>query len=264
MTASMRRIQALVLRYVLLVVRDPSRVVDLFFWPLIDVAVWAFLTLYVTHVTTGIPNAIAVFLGACILWNVFLRASQDVSVSFLDDVWARSVVTIFASPLTLAEFGLSIMAVGGVKVLFSLAAMILMAAALYAFNLFSMGWALVPFAANLVCFGWTLGLVALAVIVRFGGRWQILAWSLPWLVMPFSSVYWPEEVLPPFVRLLAQASPMNHVFEGMRSVVMHGTLPVGRVIAAIGLNLLYLALAAALVARTFRNALDRGALPKLR
>jgi ABC-2 type transport system permease protein len=253
-----------VLRYVLLVVRDPSRVVDLFFWPLIDVAIWAFLTLYVTQATTGIPNAVAVFLGACILWNVFLRAAQDVSVSFLDDVWARSVVTIFASPLTIGEFGVSIMAVGAVKVCFSLAAMIAMAAGLYAFDLFSMGWALAPFAANLVCFGWTLGLVALAVIVRFGGRWQILAWSLPWLVMPFSSVYWPEAVLPPGVRLLAQASPMNHVFEGMRSVVIDGVFPLGRAAAAVTLNVAYLALAAWLVARTFAHALERGALPKLR
>jgi ABC-2 type transport system permease protein len=195
---------------------------------------------------------------------VFLRAAQDASVSFLDDVWARSVVTLFASPLRLVEYGASLMAVGVIKVILGLSVMGVAAWLLYAFDLLTFGPWLLPFAANLVLFGYTLGLLALAAIVRFGGRWQILAWSLPWIVMPVSSVYWPESVLPPSVRLAAQASPMNHVFEGMRAVVTTGAMPLWRLAAATAENLVYLALTAALVARVFRNALDRGALPKLR
>jgi ABC-2 type transport system permease protein len=264
MTASVGRVRALVLRYVLLVARDPSRVVDLVVWPFIDLTVWAFLTMYVNRVGTSLPNALAIFLGAAMLWNVFLRAAQDASVSFLDDVWARSVVTLFASPLTLTEYGASLMAVAVIKVVLGLAVMAVAGWTLWAFNIFAFGPALLPFAANLVVFGYTLGLVALATIVRFGGRWAILAWSIPWLAMPFSSVYWPESVLPPVVRAMAQASPMNHIFEGMRAVIATGELPLWRVAAATGLNVVYLGLTAALVARTFRGALDRGALPKLR
>jgi ABC-2 type transport system permease protein len=262
--SGLRRVHALVLRYVLLVGRDPSRVVDLVIWPFIDITVWGFLTLYVNQTGTTLPNAMAIFLGGAVLWNVFLRAAQDASVSFLDDVWARSVVTLFASPLRLVEYGASLMAVGVIKVILGLSVMGVAAWFLYAFDLLTFGPWLLPFAANLVLFGYTLGLLALAAIVRFGGRWQILAWSLPWIVMPVSSVYWPESVLPPSVRLAAQASPMNHVFEGMRAVVTTGTMPLWRLAAATAENLVYLALTAALVARVFRNALDRGALPKLR
>ena len=262
--SGLRRVHALVLRYVLLVGRDPSRLVDLVIWPFIDITVWGFLTLYVNQTGTTLPNAMAIFLGGAILWNVFLRAAQDASVSFLDDVWARSVVTLFASPLRLVEYGASLMAVGVIKVILGLSVMGVAAWLLYAFDLLTFGPWLLPFAANLVLFGYTLGLLALAAIVRFGGRWQILAWSLPWIVMPVSSVYWPESVLPPSVRLAAQASPMNHVFEGMRAVVTTGAMPLWRLAAATVENLVYLALTAALVARVFRNALDRGALPKLR
>jgi ABC-2 type transport system permease protein len=179
-------------------------------------------------------------------------------------VWARSIVTLFASPLRLVEYGASLMAVGVIKVILGLSVMGVASWLLYAFNILVFGPWLLPFAANLVLFGYTMGLLALAMIVRFGGRWQILAWSLPWLVMPVSSVYWPESVLPPTVRAIAQASPMNHVFEGMRAVVTNGAMPIGRLVAATAENLLYLGLTAALVARTFRGALDRGALPKLR
>jgi ABC-2 type transport system permease protein len=259
-----RRIGALVLRYLLLIRRDYSRVVDLVYWPLLDIAVWGLFTFYIWRAQLEVPNALAMLLGGAILWNVFLRAAQDVSVSFLDDVWARSVVTTFASPLTFGEYGASVMVVGLVKVVLSLGVMSLAAWALYAFDLFVLGWALVPFAANLVMFGWTLGMVALAIIVRFGGRWQILAWSLPFAAMPVSCVFYPQAVLPPWLRAIASALPSTHVFEGMRAVLLEGRMAWNHLAWAAGLNLLYLGLAASLVAWVLRVALDRGLLPKVR
>jgi len=262
--ARMQRIGALLLRYLLLVRRDPSRVVDLAYWPFIDIAVWGLLTLFVARAGVQVPNAIAVFLGGAILWNVFLRASQDVSVSFLDDLWARSLVTLFASPLTFAEFSVALTLVGLVKVVLALGLMAAVAWLLYAFNIFTLGWALLPFAANLILFGWTLGLVALAIVLRFGGRWAILAWSIPFTMMPLCAVFYPESVLPPGVRAVARAIPATHVFEGMRGVVIEGRLAWGRVALATAENVVYLALATALVAWTFRVALTRGLLAKLR
>jgi ABC-2 type transport system permease protein len=264
MSGRLGRIGALLLRYLLLVRRDPSRVVDLAYWPFIDIAVWGLLTLFVARAGVQVPNAIAVFLGGAILWNVFLRASQDVSVSFLDDLWARSLVTLFASPLTFAEFGIALTLVGLVKVVLALALMAAVAWLLYAFNVFTLGWALLPFAANLILFGWTLGLLALAIVLRFGGRWAILAWSIPFTMMPISSVFYPEAVLPPVVRAIARALPADHVFEGMRAVVLEGRFAWDRVAIATAENAVYLALATALVAWVFRVALTRGLLAKLR
>jgi len=67
-----------------------------------------------------------------------------------------------------------------------------------------------------------------------------VAWSLPFLLMPFSSVFYPESVLPPFARAIAQAIPANHVFEGMRALVSEGRMDWGRLGLATGPNLLYL------------------------
>ncbi|HJQ83068.1 MAG TPA: ABC transporter permease [Candidatus Binatia bacterium] len=262
MSGTIRRIRALLLRYLLLVRRDPSRVVDLVYWPFIDIAIWGLLTVFVAQ--AGLPNVLGIFLGGAILWNVFLRASQDVSVSFLDDVWARSLVTLFASPLTFVEFGVALTVVGFVKVVLALVFMSAIAWLLYAFDLFTLGWALLPFAANLIVFGWTLGLVSLAIVLRWGGRWAILAWSIPFTMMPISSVFYPERVLPPAVRAVARAIPANHVFEGMRAVLIEKRMAWDRVAIATVENAVYLALAAALVAWTFRVALTRGLLPKVR
>jgi ABC-2 type transport system permease protein len=257
-------IRALLLRYLLLLRRDPSRVVDTFYWPLMDVLIWGFITLFIAERGIDLPNAMAVFLGAIVLWNLFFRISQDISVSFLDDVWARSVVTVFASPLRVVEFAAAIMILGLIKVLFTLAAMGAAAWLLYAFNLFEMGWALVPFAANLILMGWSIGLVCMAVILRWGGRWAIIAWSLPFLLMPVSSVFYPESVLPGPARAIAQLVPANHVFEGMRAVVIEGRFDAERLLLATGLNMVYLVGAAALVGWVFRVALRRGLLPKVK
>jgi ABC-2 type transport system permease protein len=261
--ASLRRVRALVLRYLLLLRRDASRVIDTFQWALIDVVIWGFLTLYVAGSGAQLPNALAIFLGAAILWNLFFRCSQDVSVSFLDDVWARSLVTVFASPLRVWEFAAAIMLLGLVKLGLTLVVMALAAWALYAFDIFDFGFALVPFVGNLVLLGWTVGLVSLALILRFGGRWGILAWSLPVLLMPFSSVFYPESVLPPFARWIAQAIPANHVFEGMRAAALQHQIAWDRLALAFAENLVYLALASVLVAWVFQLALRRGLLPKV-
>ena len=258
-----RPIRALLLRYLLLLRREPARWVDAFYWPLLDVLVWGFITIFVAERGIALPNAAAVFLGAIILWNLFFRVSQDVSVSFLDDVWARSVVTIFASPLSMAEFVVAIMGLGLIKVTLTGVAVSGVAWLLYAYNLFDLGFALLPFFWNLVLLGWTMGLLCMAVILRWGGRWAIIAWSLPMLLMPFSSVLWPESVLPPVARAVAQAVPANHVFEGMRALLLEGRFATDRLVLATALNLLYLFGAAALIGWVYRVALRRGLLPKV-
>jgi len=115
-----------------------------------------------------------------------------------------------------------------------------------------------------VLFGWTLGLVAFAIILRFGGRWQILAWSLPFVVMPVSCVFYPLAVLPPALQAVARAMPATHVFEGMRAVLLEQRMAWDQLAWACALNLCYLALAGALVALALRIALERGLLPKIR
>ena len=146
----------------------------------------------------------------------------------------------------------------------SLAVMGVAAWLLYAFDLLTLGWALVPFAANLVLFGWTLGLVALAIILRFGGRWQILAWSLPFVAMPVSCVFYPQAVLPPRCGAIAARAAGDARLRGHARGPARGRDRVGAARLGRALNLVYLALAAALVAWVLRIALERGLLPKIR
>jgi ABC-2 type transport system permease protein len=259
-----RRIWALFVRYLLLLRRDPSKAVDVFYWPAIDVIIWGFVTLFIARSASGIPNFASLFLGAVILWNVFFRCQQDISVSFLDDVWARSIITLFGSPLSVGEFLVAIMLLGLVKLLMTLGFMTLLALLFYSFNLFTLGVALLPFVANLIVLGWSVGILSVALIVRYGTRVAILAWSLPFMLQPVSSVFWPESVLPRWLRDVAQFVPANHVFEGMRGVLVEGRFAWDRLAWALLTNALYLGVAGAYFLWVFGVARQKGLLTKLR
>ncbi len=99
-----RRIWAIVLRQFYLHRRSPSRILDLFYWPTVDLLLWGFVTIYLETSTVRLPEFVSFFLGALILWNILLRAQQGISVSFLEDVWARNLVNLLVSPLSIVEY----------------------------------------------------------------------------------------------------------------------------------------------------------------
>jgi len=62
------------------------------------------------------------------------------------------------------------------------------------------------------------------------------------------------------MRSTAWATPSAHVFEGMRAVLLQGTFPWEKFWAAAALNLVYLALGAAVFAWAVRDARIHGKL----
>lgn len=80
---------------------------------------------------------------------------------------------------------------------------------------------------------------------------------------PISGIYYPISSLPAWLQPVSWALPSAHVFEGMRAVMFDGVFRLDHLFAAIGLNVLYLGLGAALFLYTFRVARVRGLLMKL-
>jgi ABC-2 type transport system permease protein len=82
--------------------------------------------------------------------------------------------------------------------------------------------------------------------------------------MPVSCVFHPQAALPQPLRAISGGLPATHVFEGMRTALLENRIAWDRLVWASALNLLYLTLAAGLVAWTLRVALERGLLPNIR
>src|SRR3990172_1138561 len=100
---SWRRIYAIILRQIFLLKRSWGRIFSVFFWSTVEVLLWGMLTVYLNALGATEFNLVSALLGALIFWHFFLRTQQNVAFGFLEDIWARNVPNLFASPITTAE-----------------------------------------------------------------------------------------------------------------------------------------------------------------
>ncbi len=257
------RVRALALRYTFLYTRSVPRVAEMFFWPVMDLLVWGFLTVYLLRVENRVPAMFTFLLGSMIFWDILYRAQQAVTISFLEDIWARNLLNIFVAPVRVSEFIAATYVVGFVKILITVAVLAGLAWWLYSWNLFQMGVALVPLFANLLLMGWAVGMVTTALIMRWGQSAEALAWGIPFLIQPVSAVFYPLDVLPGWLHPISLSIPATHVFEGMRQVLAGNGLSAYHLGWALGLNLVYLTVAGFFFHWMFGIARQKGLLAKL-
>jgi len=259
------RIYAYTLRHMFLYKRSLPRLMEVFYWPILDLVVWGFVSVYLTSLRAqgGVPAFVTFFIGALILWDMLFRSQQGISVSFLEDVWSRNLLNIFVSPMSGAEYVASLMLLSVIKLVLTSTVMILLAWVLYSFNIFRLGFALLPFIANLIVMGWAIGIVTTAVILRFGQEAEVLAWGIALLFQPFSAVFYPVSILPEPLRTMANYIPSAHIFEGMRQVIAGDGFPVVHLVWAAGLNVVYLGVSLLFFWWNFRMVKKKGLLAKV-
>jgi ABC-2 type transport system permease protein len=261
MIASLRRIWGMMYRHLALYRRSWPRLLELAYWPVLQMCIWGFTASYLAG-RMGSPVALAAgaLLGGVLLWEVALRSQMGVAISFLEELWSRNLGHVFVSPLRPWELVAALIGMSILRMATGVAPAILLAWALYAFNLFALGPILILFFINLMIMGWWVSLGVVSLILRHGAGAEALAWSVLFGLTPFSAVFYPVSVLPVWVQPIALALPSAHVFEGMRAVLLTGTVPWGHMAWAFGLNAVWLAAAVAVFAQQFRQARVRGAL----
>lgn len=264
MPFSINTVSALVLRYLFLYTRNPVRFVELIFWPLVDLLVWGFLTTYLQKQGGGgFPTTITFLIGGMILWDVLFRSQQGVAISFLEDVWTRNLLNVFVAPVRTAEYVAATCVVGVLRVAFTLVILVIVAALAYQFHLTSLGLGLLPFLGNLILFGWFLGMISTALIMRFGQAAESLAWAVPFFIQPLAAVFYPVSVLPAWLQPIATSLPCTPIFEGMRTVLAGKPIPWENVQSAIILNVAWGTLAAVFFAANLRHVRKTGLLVKV-
>lgn len=263
MSPRTQRIMGYTMRHLYLYKRSLPRLMEIFYWPVLDLLVWGFVTVYLSRQEGALPGFVTFFIGALILWDMLFRSQQGISVSFLEDVWSRNLLNIFVSPLSATEYILSLLFLSVIKLILTSTVMVSLAWLLYSFNIFVLGFSFVPLVLNLIVMGWAVGIVTTALILRFGQEAEVLAWGVALLFQPISAVFYPVAVLPWFLRVAANLTPAAHVFEGMRMVLSTGIFPARELIWAAGLNAVYVILSVAFFYWNFRVAKRKGLLAKV-
>jgi ABC-2 type transport system permease protein len=256
-----RRIWGLLYRHLALYRRSWPRLLELAYWPVLQMCIWGFTASFLAaRMGSAAALAGATLLGGVLLWEVALRSQMGVAISFMEEMWSRNLGHLFVSPARPWELIAALLLVSIIRMLAGVLPALLIAWVLYAYNLFAQGPVVVLFFMNLMMFGWAVALGVVSLILRHGSGAEALAWSVLFGLTPFSAVFYPIAVLPRALQPIALALPSAHVFEGMRGVVLQGVIRWDQLIAAFALNAVWIAAAALLFARQFRQARLRGAL----
>ena len=253
---------AIVLRQFYLMRGSPARVLPLFVWVAIDIVLWGFITKYLNHIVSPGFNFVYTLLGAVLLWDFFGRVMLGVTTAFLEDVWSRNFINIFATPLQISEYVMGLVLTSISTSLIGLAVMMMLAMLVFGLSFFVYGLMLVPFLLVLFLFGIALGVFACAVVLRLGPASEWLVWPVPALLSPFVGVFYPLATLPPWMRTIAHLLPPSYVFEGMRTIVMGGHFSGLTLLWGGCLAVLYIALAGGYFLHVYRYAARTGLLAR--
>lgn len=252
LTASARRVGALVRRHWYLMRSSGPRALEMVFWPLVQMLTWGFVQVHLANTTSLTAVAAGLFVGGVLLWDILARSQLGFAMAFLEEVWARNLGHLMMSPLRPAELIAGLIVVALIKLLVAMVPVAAIAYFMFGFNLFSLGLPLAAFFANLVITSWAFGLVSTGAVLRYGLGAENIAWLMAFLMMPLACVYYPVTTLPAWLQPIAWALPPTHVFEGLRAIVLEGDFRPDLMLSALALNVVYLAAGLAL----FRYLID--------
>src|SRR5579871_4546990 len=233
---SAHRVGAMVRRYWYLLRSSWPRILDLIYWPTVQMLMWGFLQLYIGANSGFFARAGGTFIGAVLLWDILFRGQLGFSVSFLEEMWSRNLANLMMSPLKPAEFVIALMAMSIVRLLIGMVPVSLLAISFFGFNLYALGLALVAFFVNLILTSWAVGIFVSGVVLRNGLGAENLAWTIMFLLMPLTCVYYPVAVLPPWLQTVAWSLPPTYVFEGMRALLIDHVFRADLMVQALLMN----------------------------
>ena len=261
MPVSFQRIFALLLRHFYILRSSPARIIEILYWPSIQMILWGFISrFFASQDVTVLSYALGTLLGAVILWDFLFRTQLGVSLSYLEEVWARNLGHLFVSPLRPWEWWTAMMLYSVVRASLGVIPAALLAIPFYGFSIFGLGWPMLFLFFNLMFMGWWLGFLITAMLIKAGPGAESLAWALTFLLAPFCAVYYPISLLPEWLQWVSNALPASHVFEGLRALVKENVVATGHLWAAFGLNCLYMAGSMALLQFSFNSARKQGTL----
>ena len=260
LAGGLRRTGAMVLRYVYILRSSWPRILELAYWPMMQMVLWGFISKFLLTNSSWVAQAAGVLIAAVLLWDVLFRGQLGFSVSFLEEMWSRNLPNLFVAPLRPHEFVFALIVMSLVRTLIGILPAAGLAIVFYHYSIFDLGLPLIAFFFNLMMLGWSMGLIITALILRNGLGAESLAWMAMFILAPLSGVFYPVSTLPGWLQGIAFALPSSHVFEGMRAVMFTGAVRLDVMALAFGLNLIYLAAAGLFFLHTFKVARRKGLL----
>ncbi len=257
---SLTRIYGLFLRHFYLITRSFPRILDLVYWPTIQITLWGFISNFFATHTTYYNNAVGVILTCAILYDFLFRTSIGFNMLFLEEIWSRNFTNLFIAPMKIGEILTSLVITALIRSLIGLVPAILLTSPLFGISILDLGIFLFLLFLSLYIFGITLGILVSSGLLRFGPSFENIAWSTMFLLAPFGCIYYPIETLPEIFQKIAYVLPLVYIFEEARNILINQTVDIENIYNAFIWNVFYFSLSITLFYYSFNAAKNKGTL----
>ena len=254
------RIYALFLRHFYLIKGSFPRILDLIYWPTIQIILWGFISKFFTMHSDYYNHTVGIILSAAILYDFLFRSSISFNMLFLEEIWSRNFTNLFIAPLKVSEIITGLTATALIRTLIGIVPAVLLASPFFGVSLLNLGPALMLLLLSLYAFGITLGLLVVSGLLRYGPAFENVAWSSLFLLAPLGCIYYPLSILPDWLQILAKALPLVYIFEEVRSILINNIVDYSNIMSALVLNFIYFLLAIFIFYNAFNEARKKGTL----
>jgi ABC-2 type transport system permease protein len=223
--SGLRRIGAMMARHFYLIRRSWPRLLSFAYYPVMQLLVWAFVTKYLAAQSGSqsvLQAAPGILLTGVLLWDVLVRGELGLFLSFLEEMYSRNLGNLFVSPLRLHEFVIAQMLLSIIRVVIGSGMALLVAVVFFDLTIVKQVAVLAGCLGCLLVFGWSIGLIANGLVLRFGLGAEEIGWAVVFLIGPLSGAYYPVAVLPQWLQWVALAMPTAWTFEAMRAALIDG------------------------------------------
>ena len=254
------RMFALMLRHIYLIKSSLPRILDLIYWPTIQIILWGFISKFFTLHSDYYNHTVGIILSAAILYDFLFRSSISFNMLFLEEIWSRNFTNLFVSPLKVSEIITALTLTALLRTLIGIVPAILVASPFFGVSLFDLGPPLFLLLLSLYFFGITLGLLVTSGLLRYGPAFENIAWSSLFLLAPLGCIYYPLSILPEWLQVLTKILPLVYIFEEVRSILLNNVVNYSNIVIALELNLIYFVGAVIIFYLSFYGARKKGTL----
>ena len=254
------RIYGLFLRHLYLIKGSLPRILDLIYWPTIQIVLWGFISKFFTLHSDFYNHTVGIILSAAILYDFLFRSSISFNMLFLEEIWSRNFTNLFVAPLKISEIITALTVTALLRTLIGIVPAIFLATPFFGVSIFSLGPSLILLFLSLYLFGITLGLLVTSGLLRYGPAFENIAWSSLFLLAPLGCVYYPLSILPDWLQVVAKCLPLVYIFEEVRSILLNNVVNYSNIVSALTLNLIYFTSAVVIFYLAFSEARKKGTL----
>ena len=257
---NLNKIFALSLRHIYLIKGSFPRIIDLIYWPTIQIFLWGFISKFFTLNSTYYENTVGIILSAAILYDFLFRSSISYNMMFLEEIWSRNFTNLFIAPIKLSEIIAALTFTAIFRTLIGLIPAALLAIPFFGVSILKIGVPLIFLLITLYIFGVTLGLLVTSGLIRFGPSFENIAWASLFFLAPLGCIYYPIDILPAWLQVIAKLLPLVHIFEEMRNILIYDSVNNFQILKAIVISFIYFVLGIFVFYLSYNGAKNRGTL----